>query len=140
MGSVTLANIRKSVGSVEVLHGLDLEAKDREFVVLVGPSGCGKSTMLRAFAGHETIISGKIKLANAKRAEIERRVREAAEILGLTPLLDRYARQLSGRQRQRVAIGRAIVRDKAVFLFDEPLSNLGAKLRVQMRAEIKELH
>jgi multiple sugar transport system ATP-binding protein len=81
-----------------------------------------------------------LKVAKANRAEIERRVQEAAEILGLTEYLDRKPRHLSGGQRQRVAMGRAIVRDPQVFLFDEPLSNLDAKLRIQMRIEIKELH
>ena len=81
-----------------------------------------------------------LKLAKAPKDEIQRRVQQAAEILGLQPLLARYPRQLSGGQRQRVAMGRAIVRDPQVFLFDEPLSNLDAKLRVQMRTEIKELH
>ena len=81
-----------------------------------------------------------LKLARAPKAVLEERVGKAAEILGLGQLLDRYPRQLSGGQRQRVAMGRAIVRDPQVFLFDEPLSNLDAKLRVQMRAEIKELH
>ena len=81
-----------------------------------------------------------LKLKNAPKDETDKRVQRAAEILGLTPLLGRYPRQLSGGQRQRVAMGRAIVRDPQVFLFDEPLSNLDAKLRVQMRAEIKELH
>jgi multiple sugar transport system ATP-binding protein len=81
-----------------------------------------------------------LKLKKAPKSEINAKVNRAAEILGLTPLLDRYPRQLSGGQRQRVAMGRAIVRDPQVFLFDEPLSNLDAKLRVQMRAEIKELH
>jgi multiple sugar transport system ATP-binding protein len=81
-----------------------------------------------------------LKLAKAPKAEIDRRVQEAARVLGLEQLLDRYPRQLSGGQRQRVAMGRAIVRDPQVFLFDEPLSNLDAKLRVQMRTEIKELH
>ena len=79
-------------------------------------------------------------LAKRPKAEIDRRVNEAAGILGLLPYLDRYPRQLSGGQRQRVAMGRAIVRKPQVFLFDEPLSNLDAKLRVQMRAEIRELH
>ncbi len=81
-----------------------------------------------------------LMLAKRPRAEIDRRVGEAAAILGLEPYLDRYPRQLSGGQRQRVAMGRAIVRDPQVFLFDEPLSNLDAKLRVSMRTEIKALH
>ena len=164
---------------MEVIHGVDIDIADGEFVVLVGPSGCGKSTLLRMIAGLESITAGEIliadrvvnlvppkardiamvfqnyalyphmkvydnmafslKLRHAPKAEIARRVQEAAEILGLTPLLGRYPRQLSGGQRQRVAMGRAIVRNPAVFLFDEPLSNLDAKLRVQMRTEIKEL-
>src|SRR5262252_9219045 len=81
-----------------------------------------------------------LKLRGANPADIKKGVARAAEILALTPLLDRYPRQLSGGQRQRVAMGRAIVRDPQVFLFDEPLSNLDAKLRVAMRTEIKELH
>src|SRR5690348_10353011 len=81
-----------------------------------------------------------LKLAKAPAAVVEQRVGRAAGILGLSALLERYPRQLSGGQRQRVAMGRAIVRDPQVFLFDEPLSNLDAKLRVQMRAEIKDLH
>ena len=180
MGSVTLKNIRKSYGAVEVLHGINLDIADGEFTVLVGPSGCGKSTLLRSIAGLETISEGTIslddtvintlqpkerdiamvfqnyalyphmnvaqnmafslRLAKVAKDEQDRKVRAAAEILDLTALLDRYPRQLSGGQRQRVAMGRAIVRDPKVFLFDEPLSNLDAKLRVQMRSEIKELH
>ncbi|MCR9239210.1 MAG: sn-glycerol-3-phosphate ABC transporter ATP-binding protein UgpC [Alphaproteobacteria bacterium] len=180
MGSVTLNNIRKSYGAVEVLHGIDLQVDDGEFTVLVGPSGCGKSTLLRAIAGLETISDGQIsldnevinhlppkrrdiamvfqnyalyphmtvaknmgfslRLAKESKSEIDRKVRAAAGILDLVPLLQRYPKQLSGGQRQRVAMGRAIVRDPEVFLFDEPLSNLDAKLRVQMRSEIKELH
>ncbi|RUS65030.1 sn-glycerol-3-phosphate ABC transporter ATP-binding protein UgpC [Pseudorhodobacter sp. E13] len=180
MGSVSLSNIRKSYGAVEVLHGINLDVADGEFTVLVGPSGCGKSTLLRSLAGLETISSGEItidgkvvnklhpkhrdiamvfqnyalyphmnvaenmgfslKLAKVPRAEIEAKVRKAAEILDLTEMLGRKPAQLSGGQRQRVAMGRAIVRNPAVFLFDEPLSNLDAKLRVQMRSEIKELH
>ncbi|WP_323769793.1 sn-glycerol-3-phosphate ABC transporter ATP-binding protein UgpC [Antarctobacter sp.] len=180
MGSVALREIRKSYGAVEVLHGIDLDVSDGEFVVLVGPSGCGKSTLLRSLAGLETISSGEIaidgssivhlhpksrdiamvfqnyalyphmniaqnmgfalKMAKVGKAEIDAKVRKAAEILSLTPMLDRFPKQLSGGQRQRVAMGRAIVRDPKVFLFDEPLSNLDAALRVQMRAEIKELH
>ena len=180
MGSVSLRNIRKSYGKVEVLHGVNVDVADGEFVVLVGPSGCGKSTLLRSLAGLETLSDGEIaingelinqlppkkrdiamvfqnyalyphmtvgenmgfslRLAKAPKDEKDRKVNEAAGILGLEPLLDRYPRQLSGGQRQRVAMGRAIVRNPKVFLFDEPLSNLDAKLRVQMRAEIKELH
>ncbi|MBX9590622.1 MAG: sn-glycerol-3-phosphate ABC transporter ATP-binding protein UgpC [Hyphomonadaceae bacterium] len=180
MASVTCANVRKSFGATQVLHGVSIDIRDREFVVLVGPSGCGKSTLLRMIAGLENISSGEIrigervvnhvppkerdvamvfqnyalyphmtvadnmgfslKLRSAPRREIDERVKLAADILGLTPLLARYPRQLSGGQRQRVAMGRAIVRDPQVFLFDEPLSNLDAKLRVQMRTEIKELH
>jgi multiple sugar transport system ATP-binding protein len=180
MASVEVQNVRKSFGSVEVIHGVSVDIADGEFVILVGPSGCGKSTLLRMIAGLEMITAGDIKiggrvvndvppklrdvamvfqnyalyphmtvaenmgfslkLKKAPKAEITERVGRAAEILGLTPLLGRYPRQLSGGQRQRVATGRAIVRDPQVFLFDEPLSNLDAKLRVQMRTELKELH
>ena len=179
MASVEVLGVRKSFGSTEVLHGVDIGVPDCAFVVLVGPSGCGKSTLLRMIAGLEEITSGEIrigertvnrvppkqrdvamvfqnyalyphmkvfdnmafslKLAKVEPAEMMARVQRAAEILGLTEFLERYPRQLSGGQRQRVAMGRAIVRDPAVFLFDEPLSNLDAKLRVQMRTEIKEL-
>jgi len=180
MASVELRQVRKSFGSTQVVHGVDVSIADGEFVVLVGPSGCGKSTLLRMIAGLEEISAGEIligervvnnippkqrdiamvfqnyalyphmkvidnmafsmKLAGRSREEIRGRVDKAAKILGLTDYLDRYPRQLSGGQRQRVAMGRAIVRDPQVFLFDEPLSNLDAKLRVQMRTEIKELH
>ncbi|MBV8567582.1 MAG: sn-glycerol-3-phosphate ABC transporter ATP-binding protein UgpC [Methylobacteriaceae bacterium] len=180
MASVDLREVHKSFGATAVIHGVNVEIEDGEFVILVGPSGCGKSTLLRMIAGLENITGGEIrigervvndvppkerdiamvfqnyalyphmtvsdnmafslKLRRASRAEIKQRVERAAGILGLMPLLDRYPRQLSGGQRQRVAMGRAIVRDPQVFLFDEPLSNLDAKLRVQMRTEIKELH
>jgi len=180
MASVELKQVRKSFGSTQVVHGVDVSISDGEFVVLVGPSGCGKSTLLRMIAGLEEISAGEIrigdrmvnnlppkqrdiamvfqnyalyphmkvidnmafsmKLAGRSQDEIRERVDKAAKILGLTDYLDRYPRQLSGGQRQRVAMGRAIVRDPQVFLFDEPLSNLDAKLRVQMRTEIKELH
>ena len=180
MASVDVRKVVKMFGSVQVLHGVSVDIKDGEFVVLVGPSGCGKSTLLRMIAGLEAVTSGEIaiggrvvnnvppkdrdiamvfqnyalyphmtvkenmafslKLAKAPKNVIEERVGKAAQILGLAQLLDRYPRQLSGGQRQRVAMGRAIVRDPQVFLFDEPLSNLDAKLRVQMRTEIKELH
>ena len=180
MASVGINAVRKTYGAVPVLHGVDVEIEDGEFIILVGPSGCGKSTLLRMVAGLESISGGTIeidgrvvndvaakerdiamvfqtyalyphmtvgenmgfslKLAGRPKADIEAKVRAAAEILALTPLLDRHPRQLSGGQRQRVAMGRAIVRDPKVFLFDEPLSNLDAKLRVQMRSEIKDLH
>jgi multiple sugar transport system ATP-binding protein len=180
MASVSIRAARKAFGSTEVLHGVNVEVADGEFVILVGPSGCGKSTLLRMIAGLENISRGEIAigervvnnvppkerdiamvfqnyalyphmtvrdnmafsllLAKAPRAVIDEKVGRAAGILGLTPYLARYPRQLSGGQRQRVAMGRAIVRDPQVFLFDEPLSNLDAKLRVAMRAEIKDLH
>ncbi|TWI33301.1 ABC transporter ATP-binding protein [Paracoccus sulfuroxidans] len=180
MASVTIRDVRKSYGAVEVMHGVSVDIDEGEFVVLVGPSGCGKSTLLRMLAGLEHITAGQIligdkvvndlppkerdiamvfqnyalyphltvaenmgfslKLKGVSRHEIEQKVTPAAEILGLAHLLDRYPRQLSGGQRQRVAMGRAIVRDPQVFLFDEPLSNLDAKLRVTMRTEIKNLH
>lgn len=180
MANVKINEIRKSYGPLEVIHGLNIDIADGEFVALVGPSGCGKSTLLRMIAGLEPIDSGTIsigervvnnlppserdiamvfqtyalyphksvaenmgfalKVAKVNKSEIDRRVKEAAEILSLTDYLDRKPRHLSGGQRQRVAMGRAIVRDPQVFLFDEPLSNLDAKLRIQMRTEIKELH
>ncbi len=180
MAEVSVRNLKKNYGAVEVIHGIDVDIADGDFVVLVGPSGCGKSTLLRMIAGLEEVTSGDIligdrrvnhlspnerdiamvfqsyalyphktveanmgfalKLRKTDKAEVKRRVTEAAEILGLTPYLNRFPRALSGGQRQRVAMGRAIVRDPQVFLFDEPLSNLDAKLRVQMRTEIRELH
>jgi multiple sugar transport system ATP-binding protein len=180
MASVAIRGVRKAFGSVYVIHGVDVEIADGEFVVLVGPSGCGKSTLLRMIAGLEHISGGEIRISDrvvnnlppkerdtamvfqnyalyphmtvaanmgfsmrlrgARAGEIAERVNKAADILGLAPYLDRYPRQLSGGQRQRVAMGRAIVRDPQVFLFDEPLSNLDAKLRSTMRTEIKALH
>lgn len=180
MATVSLNNLFKRYGSLQVVHGIDLEVADREFIALVGPSGCGKSTTLRMIAGLEDVSDGAIriggrvvndlpprarnismvfqsyalyphmtvrenmgfslKIAGVSQNEIERRVAEAARTLDLGHLLERRPSQLSGGQRQRVAMGRAIVRNPDVFLFDEPLSNLDAKLRTQMRTEIKKLH
>jgi len=179
LATVTLRSVRKSYEGHEVVHGVDLDVADEEFVVLVGPSGCGKSTLLRMIAGLEDITSGEIRIGDTVvnemdpkdrdvamvfqdyalyphlsvfqniafslqyrgvgKDEIARRVAVAAKILDIEPLMQRKPRQLSGGQRQRVAMGRAIVREPKVFLFDEPLSNLDAKLRVQMRTEIKKL-
>ena len=184
MGAISLRNVEKIYGSGakanKVIHGVNVEIADGEFVVIVGPSGCGKSTLLRMVAGLEEISAGEIdiggrvvnrlepserdiamvfqnyalyphmsvydnmayglKIAKVPVAEIKARVDKAAGILQLAPYLARRPRELSGGQRQRVAMGRAIVREPAVFLFDEPLSNLDAKLRAQTRLEIQKLH
>jgi sn-glycerol 3-phosphate transport system ATP-binding protein len=184
MASISLRNVVKKYGKgkqeLQVIHGVNAEVADREFIVIVGPSGCGKSTLLRMVAGLEEISGGEIaiggrvvnnlepaerdiamvfqnyalyphmtvfenmayglKLRKMPVAEIKQRVDKAAGILELGHLLDRKPRQLSGGQRQRVAMGRAIVRQPQVFLFDEPLSNLDAKLRAQTRLEIQKLH
>ncbi|MEK1866592.1 MAG: sn-glycerol-3-phosphate ABC transporter ATP-binding protein UgpC [Ensifer adhaerens] len=179
MTGLLLKDIRKSYGAVDVIHGINLDIKQGEFIVFVGPSGCGKSTLLSMIAGLEEITGGDMfidgervntvppskrgiamvfqsyalyphmtvydnmafgmRIAKESKEEIDRRVRNAADILQLTKYLDRLPKALSGGQRQRVAIGRAICRDPKVFLFDEPLSNLDAALRVATRIEIAKL-
>ena len=180
MANVQLVNVGKRFGDNEVVHGVDLEIRDNEFIVLVGPSGCGKSTILRMIAGLEKVSTGEVrigdrtvnnvpprernvamvfqnyalyphmtvfdnmgfslKMSRKSKEEMSAKVHEAADILGLTPYLERKPAALSGGQRQRVAMGRAIVRNPEVFLFDEPLSNLDAQLRTQMRMELKKMH
>jgi len=180
MASIQISKVRKSYGSQAVIHGIDIDIADREFIVILGPSGCGKSTLLRMIAGLERIDDGEISIAGRVVNELEPRERDVAMVfqnyalyphmsvfdnvsyalklsgkprsaiaesvgalarsLGLTDLLARKPGQLSGGQRQRVALGRAIIRRPKVFLFDEPLSNLDATLRAQMRAELKRLH
>ena len=187
MASITLSNVVKRYAATgagkpttQVIHGINAEVSDGEFVVIVGPSGCGKSTLLRMVAGLEEVTAGEIKIgdrvvndlepaerdiamvfqnyalyphmtvegnmayglkiAKVPKDEIKRRVEKVAATLELSPMLSRRPGQLSGGQRQRVAMGRAIVREPQVFLFDEPLSNLDAKLRAQTRLEIQRLH
>src|SRR6266849_2020408 len=180
MAQVVMRSLNKKYDEVHAVIDVNLDIRDKEFVVLVGPSGCGKTTTLRMVAGLESITSGHIsidekivnelppmdrdiamvfqnyalyphmsvydnmafglKMRKFEKPEIAKRVQDAAEILGIHDYLKRKPHQLSGGQRQRVAVGRAIVRHPQVFLFDEPLSNLDAKLRVQMRVELKRLH
>jgi multiple sugar transport system ATP-binding protein len=180
MGTVSLQGIEKFYGTTKVVHGVDLQVNDGEFLVFVGPSGCGKSTILRMIAGLEDISAGTLaidgqavndvpparrgtamvfqnyalyphmtvaenmgfalKMAGTPTQDAKSAVGRAAEILRISHLLERKPKALSGGERQRVAIGRAIVRKPSVFLFDEPLSNLDAALRVQMRLELSALH
>ena len=180
MASLSLRGITKDYAALRVIHGVDLDVGEGEFVVFVGPSGCGKSTLLRIIAGLDTPSGGEIRIDGARvnelraaerglamvfqsyalyphmtvrqnlafglenqrmaQAEIDRRVGEAARMLQIEPLLARRPGQLSGGQRQRVAIGRTVTREPGIFLFDEPLSNLDAELRVQMRVELTTLH
>lgn len=182
MASISFKNVTKIYDGAKtpVVPNLNLEIKDKEFIILVGPSGCGKSTTLRMIAGLETVSSGELYIGDREvskvppkdrdiamvfqnyalyphmsvykniafgltlrkmpKDEIDKRVHEAAKILDLEHLLQRKPKALSGGQRQRVALGRAMVRDPAVFLLDEPLSNLDAKLRTSMRSEITRLH
>ncbi|MDA4848641.1 ABC transporter ATP-binding protein [Hoeflea poritis] len=180
MSSIELKKVVKRYGAVDVVHGIDLEIAEGEFVVLLGPSGCGKTTTLRMIAGLEDVSDGELSIGNQvvnavapkdrgvamvfqnyalyphmtvrqnmefalrplrlARSETDRRINETAVLLGLDELLARRPSQLSGGQRQRVAMARALVRTPDVFLFDEPLSNLDAKLRTQVRLEIGKLH
>src|SRR5919205_176629 len=151
MASVTIDNVQKAYGTTQVIHGVSVDIADGEFVIgprvvnHVPPKERDIAMVFQNYAlyPHMSVADNmafSLKLKRAPKAEIKARVDRAAEILGLGKLLARYPRQLSGGQRQRVAMGRAIVRSPQVFLFDEPLSNLDAKLRVAMRAEIKELH
>ncbi|ESW78822.1 sugar ABC transporter ATPase [Mesorhizobium sp. LSJC285A00] len=180
MSTLIIRSLRKNFGAVEVLKGIDLEARNGEFIALVGPSGCGKSTLLAMIAGLESVTSGEIRIdgrlvnsvppkdrdiamvfqsyalyptmtvrenitfgmesRRVPKPQQDEAVKRVAAFLQIEPLLGRKPGQLSGGQRQRVAMGRALVRDPKLFLFDEPLSNLDAKLRVDMRTEIKKLH
>src|ERR1700758_5006653 len=175
MARVLIRSLNKFYDDFHAVKDVNLEIRDKEFVVLVGPSGCGKTTTLRMVAGLESISSGQVligdtvvnelapmdrdiamvfqnyalyphmsvydnmafglKMRKVDRTEIRKRVQEAADILGIQDYLAPKPGRLSGGQRQRVALGRPIVRHPQVFLFDEPLSNLDAKLRVQMRVE-----
>ena len=180
MASPALRGIIRDYGALRVIHGIDLDVAEGEFVVFVGPSGCGKSTLLRMIAGLDRPSGGEVMIDGVRvnersaaerglamvfqsyalyphmtvrqnlafglenqrmaRVEVDRRVAEAARMLQIEHLLTRKPGQLSGGQRQRVAIGRTVTREPGIFLFDEPLSNLDAELRVQMRVELSQLH
>jgi len=180
MANLTLKNVAKSFGTLEIIKNVDLEIDDGEFVVFVGPSGCGKSTLLRMISGLENVSGGEIhigaeemthtdpskrgiamvfqsyalyphmtaprhlglslRMNGMPKSEVHTKVEAVADMLQLGSLMGRKPAQLSGGQRQRVAIGRALVRSPQIFLFDEPLSNLDAELRVQLRVEISQLH
>jgi len=180
MATLTIQNVKKTYGSVDVLKGIDLSIEDGEFLILVGPSGCGKSTLMNSIAGLEEVSAGEIHIGGSNvtglapkdrdiamvfqsyalypsmsvrdniafaleirkvpKAQRIEEVERVAELLQIGHLLDRKPSQLSGGQRQRVAMGRALARQPKIYLFDEPLSNLDAKLRVEMRTEIKKLH
>jgi multiple sugar transport system ATP-binding protein len=180
MGALSIRNVRKSFGAVDILKGIDIEVEAGEFLILVGPSGCGKSTLLNMIAGLDVPTAGSIHIAdrdvtyalpkdrdiamvfqsyalypnmnvaqnisfglemrNVPKPQRDEAIKRVAKMLQIEHLLDRKPGMLSGGQRQRVAMGRALARNPKLFLFDEPLSNLDAKLRVEMRAEIKLLH
>ena len=180
MGALSIRNVRRSYGAVDILKGIDIEVESGDFLILVGPSGCGKSTLLNIIAGLDKPTEGEIhiggrdvthalpkdrdiamvfqsyglypnmnvaqnisfglEMRNVPKPQRDAAIQRVSKMLQIEHLLDRKPGQLSGGQRQRVAMGRALARDPTLFLFDEPLSNLDAKLRVEMRAEIKLLH
>jgi multiple sugar transport system ATP-binding protein len=180
MAGLSIIDVHKTFGTVEVLKGINIEVEDGQFLILVGSSGCGTSTLLNTIAGLESVSRGEIRIGGrvvnhlppknrdiamvfqsyalypsmtvrenisfgleirkVARAEQKRIVDSVSELLQISHLLDRKPRQLSGGQRQRVAMGRALARNPTLFLFDEPLSNLDAQLRLEMRAEIKLMH
>ena len=181
MAELQLRSVEKTYGNgFKAVHGINLDVKEGEFMVLVGPSGCAKSTTLRMIAGLETVTGGEVRIGDQvvndlvpgkrgiamvfqnyalyphmkvtrnlsfglrlKRApteKIKRATQEVSGVLEIADLLERLPKQLSGGQAQRVALGRALIKQPEVFLFDEPLSNLDAKLRASMRVRITDLH